>query len=1835
MLAKFWLGIICILGSSYFARATLCNVTEHSTVTRNASCDSNSFLLVHGYKLVTSYGGDCLYRKEIVETSQTCCDGWTGQYCNIPICTIACKNEGTCVQPNKCQCTEKYKGLYCEFNMAGVTDDLKFCFDTNLCNETALEAHSGNLTSIQDCCGERDTGSWGVASAECTTCNFQKSSPEARDELGDQSCRFKDTRMFKTFDGKMFGIPYSKATIKLVEYSSLWSVVLKLENCNSPLQCKKKVEIRVDGKTISTNGTHVMVDGSLVEPGKFKDGISLSTHYGYLNLVVNSIPIKFLLSEDLIHMTPTSILFQSSLLKGLCGNYDHDPHNDFQKRSGVTLTTARSFVDHYKVLSDASTLHEITTSQDSTYPEANAICYKIASFGICTECTVMLNYCYGVVRESASASEAMEIACLSVRNSAFEHGTLNIPISDWRNDNNICPTDCPGGMVYSDCGPACPNFCGGGGGNAEESCDFSCVPGCYCPDGQRYEQGKCITEEQCPCEYNGKKYSNGTSTYMDCYPCECVNSVWQCATKQCPKTCSLIGQNTFTTFDASVYTMSPAACEYTLVQSINTTNDLKISLEFESCSSPFNSDINCFFKLNVKMHHYTISIKPTGYFINSLYQNDTVFSGSHIFVKKVTNNFYFLESDYFSISYEVGEAVYIKLDPKFSGQVLGLCGNFDNSLNNDFTSYNGLVLHKNEFIKEFVSLSCPAEQVEETDVDPCVIDDSNLETATKYCSILEESPVFEECLSVVRSDTYKKLCMRDMCNSLNYNKQAFCIALEAYTRECAENNITIDWQSNSTINDACSITCPEGTGQQYLSCKSSCLTSCHDLDKDLSQCKTGCISGCQCPDGTLMNDIGICVKISECTCYDKHHKKHYENGESVQIFGRDCTCASGTWECNTATEEVICRKNHTWVNNATDCQETCHTLSKPQPCILYEEEYEGCRCPPDYVTSPDGNCVLPSQCPCKYGNVWKPAGTKLDIGCKKLECMNSVWQQRNTPDDCPAECWTSGASHYSTYDGLHYSFESDCAYTFTESLDGTFKVIVRNIECNFPFTYCTKNVELKIFNKTIHFVQGKPPTFDGTDISDRGLVKNNFSVKETEFTYIVHTSIGFTLTWDKGTRLYVQLSEEWAGKVQGLCGNRDQDSTNDFLTRSNSNEKVPSEFAHTWRVNDCLKPPSTLIDACEVQPGRKPWAIESCKVIKYGTVFSLCREVLPDTVVQEYYEDCLHDSCGCNLGGDCECYCTAVANFAKRCTNIGVVARWRNNDRCAVMCDGLRVYKECGSSNPPTCRDKQGTHLYDNTTFCVEGCFCPPGYVEDGEDCIKPDDCVCWYEGKIYPSKAVVRFNNCHNCTCTDGEIVCTNITDDCCSYSEWSSWGACSKTCDEGLRYRHRILEDGNTNCTRNIEEYIPCIVRACPSVCNISDIGFDNSELMREDICEKCYCEGFNETCFKNEFSIIDGNWTEWTEWSNCSDSCQPGAFRQRQRSCSNPLPQCGGKECVGNSIELEDCNTDAKCCIFDTWSFWSSCDQSCGPGNQTRERTGLTGSFCGNYTESEQQHCEIQPCDVTCGEWGVWSECKGDCGKGISTRTFTLSDDQQNNPQCSVSYETKECDLQKPCVCGENEEISSTADCEPKCGAGFLAPNSSECETFNYGCRCKSGLFRNESGHCIPKEDCNLYCYVGDSIKKENEIWIDPERECYTCECIGGHVECQRKCEIPECNSDEELFFPEINPCCPVCKLRSENKCQVKVDFKYLTNGTCTAIQKVRVTQCGGHCAESTSGVILMSTKPDVVTDEMFHNNCECCQAKATKIRSVTVLCPPDNIETVMYYPEICSCECTKCR
>ena len=52
------------------------------------------------------------------------------------------------------------------------------------------------------------------------------------------------------------------------------------------------------------------------------------------------------------------------------------------------------------------------------------------------------------------------------------------------------------------------------------------------------------------------------------------------------------------------------------------------------------------------------------------------------------------------------------------------------------------------------------------------------------------------------------------------------------------------------------------------------------------------------------------------------------------------------------------------------------------------------------------------------------------------------------------------------------------------------------------------------------------------------------------------------------------------------------------------------------------------------------------------------------------------------------------------------------------------------------------------------------------------------------------------------------------------------------------------------------------------------------------------------------VDGNWEVWSPWSKCD-----GESETRQRSCENPAPTHGGKDCHGDKSEERQCDLKGK--------------------------------------------------------------------------------------------------------------------------------------------------------------------------------------------------------------------------------------------------------------------------------------------------------------------------------------
>ncbi|KXJ14578.1 Coadhesin [Exaiptasia diaphana] len=152
------------------------------------------------------------------------------------------------------------------------------------------------------------------------------------------------------------------------------------------------------------------------------------------------------------------------------------------------------------------------------------------------------------------------------------------------------------------------------------------------------------------------------------------------------------------------------------------------------------------------------------------------------------------------------------------------------------------------------------------------------------------------------------------------------------------------------------------------------------------------------------------------------------------------------------------------------------------------------------------------------------------------------------------------------------------------------------------------------------------------------------------------------------------------------------------------------------------------------------------------------------------------------------------------------------------------------------------------------------------------------------------------------------------------------------------------------------------------------------------------------------LDGGYSQWTPWSSCTKTCEEGT-RNRTRSCTNPRPQHGGRDCsrLGTATQSSVCNT--RICPensgYSDWSSWSQCTKTCGVGTQNRTR------YCKNSTSTEKRcegpasqskRCNTQMCRVPVdgqySGWSAWSQCTKSCGGGTRERTRTCTNPSPKN-------------------------------------------------------------------------------------------------------------------------------------------------------------------------------------------------------------------------------------------------
>ncbi|CAF1451396.1 unnamed protein product, partial [Rotaria sordida] len=476
-------------------------------------------------------------------------------------------------------------------------------------------------------------------------------------------------------------------------------------------------------------------------------------------------------------------------------------------------------------------------------------------------------------------------------------------------------------------------------------------------------------------------------------------------------------------------------------------------------------------------------------------------------------------------------------------------------------------------------------------------------------------------------------------------------------------------------------------------------------------------------------------------------------------------------------------------------------------------------------------------------------------------------------------------------------------------------------------------------------------------------------------------------------------------------------------------------------------------------------------------------------------------------------------------------------DKISSYCGKNKVYNQCGSSCPPSCKDVCYPQKRKPCTLqCVSGCFCKKDlYRTDDGKCVKPEEC-CQDENEEYT-----------NCGTPCPEI---------CN----SKPGICTRKCVRGCFCKPNYArKDSSTNspcilknrcpkdttplnCNEN-EEYTHCGT-ACPETCNYKP------EMCTEQCVQGCFCKpnyirkdnSTNSPCILKDQCPKDTtplNCNENEEYTNCGTAC-PETCNYKPETCTKQCVQ--GCFCKLNYVR-KDNSTNSPCilkdqCPTDTTPLncneneeyincGTACPETCNYKPEACTKQCVQGCFCklnyvrkDNSTDSPcilKDQCPTETTPLNCNENEEYTHCGTACPETCNYKPEGCTKQCVEGCFCKPNYVRKDNSTNSPCIlkdqcptdttplnCSKNEVYnpcgsSCPSSCKDLCYPQKHKLCSLQCVS---GCFCKEGLYRTEGGKCVvPKECCQDESEEYMSCGTAYPETCDYKSEICTDECVQG--------------------------------------------------------------------------------------------------------------------------------------
>jgi len=263
-------------------------------------------------------------------------------------------------------------------------------------------------------------------------------------------------------------------------------------------------------------------------------------------------------------------------------------------------------------------------------------------------------------------------------------------------------------------------------------------------------------------------------------------------------------------------------------------------------------------------------------------------------------------------------------------------------------------------------------------------------------------------------------------------------------------------------------------------------------------------------------------------------------------------------------------------------------------------------------------------------------------------------------------CYASGDPHYGSFDSRRFDFQGDCEYVLTKPCNGDdFIITATNTLWSFnPTVSVTSAVRVFIPSRGLEIYLGN------------GIITINGIMQSNSGDGVVHRSSGLeilriggstyallTVTfpeaveWDGSWQVRVTVSSSWQGQLCGLCGNYNNDASDDFMLPNGSVTTSANDFGDSWLYAQtsatCGVPPSPPPCPTSVMTA----AQSRCNELM-NEVFSVCNSVVdPETFI----DGCILDYCLCSDERREDCYCNSLSSYAAACASSGIIiSNWRN-----------------------------------------------------------------------------------------------------------------------------------------------------------------------------------------------------------------------------------------------------------------------------------------------------------------------------------------------------------------------------------------------------------------------------------------------------------------------------------------------------------------------------------------------------------------------------------------------